>query len=575
MHEQRNLILAIVISMVVLFGFQYFFAPPPPEPETQTQTAEQAPGAEAPPVPGTPGTAPTPDSAAAAAPETREAALADDPRLPINEGVADARMEGSIALTGGRFDDIVLTDYHVTIDPDSPNIVVLSPPGSPAPYYANFGWVAGSGVTAPLPGADTVWEADGTVLTPETPVTLTWDNGEGLIFKRRIEIDRNYMFTVSQTVENNTGAAVTLHPYGLISRTGTPETLGFYILHEGPIGVIDGSLTEHDYDDVREETFTQATRGGWVGITDKYWLAALVPDSNSEVTTRFTYSPSGPGKYQVDYTGGATTVAPGAAATTTNRLFSGAKEVTLLASYQKELGIEKFDLAVDFGHLWFLTKPIFYVLHYFHAVLGNFGLAILLLTVIFKAIFFPLANKSYVAMSKLKKLQPKMMALREQYGDDKQRMNQEVMALYKKEGANPVAGCLPIIVQIPVFFALYKVLFVTIEMRHAPFFGWIHDLSSPDPTSFANLFGLLPYTPPDFLMIGVWPLAMGLTMFLQQKLNPAPADPVQARVMMMLPLVFIFLFATFPAGLVIYWTWNNILSIAQQWVIMRRMGVQP
>ena len=336
-----------------------------------------------------------------------------------------------------------------------------------------------------------------------------------------------------------------------------------------------GTLEEIDYDDLREDgPIELPSQGGWLGITDKYWLASLVPDQESELVANFRhYIAEGQDRYQVDYLRPAMTVPPGETIEVTDRLFAGAKEVGLLDFYANEYGIPLFDRAVDFGWFYFLTKPIFHILHFFYQLLGNYGLAILLLTLLVKLLFYPLANKSYRAMSKMKKLQPEMMRLREQFGDDKMRMNQELMALYKKEQVNPMSGCLPIVVQIPVFFALYKVLFVSIEMRHAPFFGWIQDLSAPDPTSLFNLFGLVPWNPPAFLMIGIWPLLMGATMLLQTKLNPQPADPIQAKVMMLLPLMFIFLFATFPAGLVIYWTWNNVLSVAQQWVIMRRMGV--
>ncbi len=436
---------------------------------------------------------------------------------------------------------------------------------------------AGSPVdqSTPVPGQDAVWSADSTDLRPGHPVTLTWDNGEGLRFERKIEIDDAYMLTITQRVANDGTEPVSLFPYGLVSRWGTPKTLGYYILHEGPIGVLGGTLEEIDYDDLQEDGNVELpSQGGWMGFTDKYWLTALVPDQASELTGTFRDNVvDGQNRYQVDYLRTAMTVPAGGSIETTDRLFAGAKEVSQLDRYSEEYGIPLFDRAVDFGWFYFLTKPMFHVLHFLYKWTGNYGVAILLLTLLVKLLFFPLANKSYRSMSKMKKLQPEMMRLREQYGDDKMRMNQELMALYKKEKANPMSGCLPIVVQIPVFFSLYKVLFVSIEMRQAPFFGWIHDLSVRDPTTVFNLFGLIPFDPPSFLMIGVWPLLMGATMFLQQRLNPQPADPMQARVMMMLPAMFIFLFATFPAGLVIYWTWNNVLSITQQWTIMKRMGV--
>ena len=573
MQDQKNLVIAIVLSVVILLGFQMLFpgpSPPPPE-DTSAGTETFADGrADIPSVPafddGQPGVVAQTD-----APEN--APRDDNPRLPI--GAAEhGRVIGSVALVGGRIDDLTLADYRETVDPESPQIRLLAPPGTANPYFAEFGWAADEReAVGSTPGPQTEWSTTDSRLSPGSPITLTWDNGEGLHFSRKIAIDENFMFAVTQSVANRSNAPVTLHAYGRISRTDEPTTLGFYILHEGPLGVFNGTLKEVDYSDLRETpTIEQSTTGGWIGITDKFWLAALVPDQQKIANTRFHFSNrGGRDKFQVDYLLEPVVIPVGGSADVTNRLFAGAKEVALLDEYAEQLGIINFDLSVDFGWFFYLTKPLFYVLHSFYGWFGNFGLAILGLTVIIKLFFFPLANKSYTAMSKLKTLQPQMMELREIYSDDKQKLNAEVMALYKREKANPMAGCLPILVQIPVFFALYKVLFVSIEMRHAPFYGWISDLSAPDPTNLFNLFGLIPFTPPDFLAIGLWPLAMGLTMFLQQKLNPAPPDPMQARIMMMLPLIFVFLFATFPAGLVLYWTWNNVLSIAQQWLIMRRV----
>jgi YidC/Oxa1 family membrane protein insertase len=580
MSDQRNLIIAIALSVAVIFAFQFFYEMPrmrDAQERQATQQAEQA--ARGQPAGGgsqvAPGEVPgvaVPGAAPAGTALTRADALAQSPRVPIDNGA----LHGSISLKGGRIDDITLARYRETVDPNSPEITLLSPPGAPNPYFAEYGWVAGEqGV--PMPGAETLWQAEGGggQLTPSEPVTLRWDNGQGLSFAKRIELDQDYMFTVRRTVANGGDRPVTLYPYGLISRWGTPPTLGYFILHEGPIGVLDSRLEEWNYSEVADEGKTEfKSTGGWLGITDKYWLASLVPQQDLALRAGFRHQVEGD-RYQTDYRGDAMTLAPGQTAEVTDRLFAGAKVVTLLDRYRDRYGIPLFDRAVDFGWFYFLTKPIFYVLHWIHGLVLNYGVAILILTLLVKALFFPLADKSYRAMAQMKKLQPAMMEMRERYGDDKVKMNQELMALYKKEKVNPVSGCLPIIIQIPVFFALYKVLFVTIEMRHAPFFGWIQDLSAPDPTSVFNLFGLLPFTPPLFLMIGVWPLIMGLTMWLQTKLNPAPTDPIQAKVMQLLPLMFIFLFATFPAGLVIYWSWNNILSIGQQWAIMRRMGVKP
>jgi len=575
MPEQRNLILAIVLSVTIILAFQYFYELPRIEEAQerqarQSQTTSETVQPTRPPgeavAPTAPGAEPAPPAA------SRENVLGAVERLAFDNG----RIRGSVALEGGRIDDLVLSDYRIDITPGSGDVKFLNPPGAPRTYFAEFGWVpAEPGVG--VPGRDAVWQADAAELRPEQPVTLSWDSGEGLRFERTLEVDRDYLFTVTQRVENTGDEPVTLYPYGLISRWGTPPTLGFFILHEGPIGVLgappeaDYTLHEIDYDDLQSDGAIELeSRGGWLGITDKYWLAALLPDQERPVTGVFRHLyAEGDDRYQVDYLHGAVTVPPGETAEVTDQLFAGAKEVNVLDRYEANHGVPLFDRAVDFGWFYFLTKPIFHVLHYFYTLFGNYGVAILILTLIIKLLFFPLANKSYRAMAKMKKLQPEMMRLREQYGDDKARMNQELMALYKKEKVNPMAGCLPIVIQIPVFFALYKVLFVSIEMRHAPFFGWIQDLSAPDPTSLFNLFGLLPYDVPGVLTIGVWPLLMGATMVLQFKLNPQPADPMQARIMMLLPLFFIFLFAAFPAGLVIYWTWNNILSIGQQWAIMR------
>lgn len=585
MVDNRNMILAIVLSVLILLGFNLWSA----QNEAPQQTAQQgepaAPNGIAAPgvapgqtpvslLPGGAVSAPAAGQVATAVAPSRTEVIAETPRARISS----ERLHGSISLTGGRIDDLTLIDYREELAPDSPEIVLLKPHGMADSYFAEFGWVAGGKFAVPT--GDTVWTADKTMLESGSPVTLTWDNGQGLKFVRTMALDENYMFTVTQQVENNGTEPVTLFPYGLVSRGQTPDVTRFYILHEGLLGVFNETLEEVDYDDLQDKGVIEETStGGWIGITDKYWLTALVPDQTAEVKSRFTHHrENGQDRYQVDYLGGGLTIEPGASATAENRFFAGAKEVSLLDSYVDDLGIDRFDLAIDFGWFYFLTKPIFYLLVKLHHFVGNFGVAILLLTVVIKILFFPLANKSYRAMSKMKKLQPEMQKLRESFGDDRQRMNQEMMALYKREKANPASGCLPMVIQIPVFFALYKVLFVTIEMRHAPFFGWIHDLSAQDPTSVFNLFGLIPWDPsiivPDPLNIGVWPLIMGLSMFLQQRLNPQPADPVQAKIFMFLPLVFTFLLANFPAGLVIYWAWNNSLSILQQWVIMKRAGVR-
>jgi YidC/Oxa1 family membrane protein insertase len=584
--DNRNLILAVVLSLAILIGFQYL-------PQQQRLTEQQA--MQPPAQTSEPAEVPRPGEVDAPIPPRgeagsgaevsaamgRAAALDESPRVAIESPT----LSGTIALKGARIDDLILTRYRETVDEDSPEIELLSPLGTARPYFANFGWSSGDR-TLELPNGETLWQADGEALTSDTPVTLSWTNSQGVRFEQVFALDEGYMFTLTQRVFNEGSATIALSPFGLVSRTGHPEILGFYILHEGLLGVFDETLQEIDYDELEDKgIIQQETTGGWLGITDKYWLVALVPDQRQTVNTRFVYSPrSNPGKYQTDFLYEGVSIPPGQSLETTSRLFAGAKEVSQLDDYQERLGIARFDRAVDFGWFYFLTKPFFYLLHaiagYFRAmgIAADFGLSILVVTVIIKLLFFPLANKSYRAMAKMKKLQPEMVRLKERFGDDRQRLNQEMMALYKKEGANPMSGCLPIVIQIPVFFALYKVLFVTLEMRHAPFFGWIHDLSASDPTSILNGFGLLPWEIGDIgllgiLNIGVWPILMGMTMVLQHRLNPQPADPVQAKVFLMMPIVFTFLLAQFPAGLVIYWTWNNLLSIVQQMVIMKRAGV--
>ena len=595
-EENRNLIVAIVLSVAVLIGWQYFFAAPEAERQRRaleqqqsTQVDPNAPNLTTPsqaggpstPVPGT-----VPSVPAAPAVETREAALARSPRVAIDTPA----IAGSINLRGGRIDDVALKHYRETVDPRSPNIVLFSPSGSPNPYYADFGWVGTQ--AGPLPGADTVWTADRTTLTPSTPVTLTWDNGQGLVFRRTISVDEKSMFTVKNAVENRGAEAVTLHSYGLVSRHGRPTTLGYYVLHEGMIGVLgDQGLQEYTYTNLDKEgplagqntvgKLWDNVTGGFLGITDKYWAAAVIPDQAQSYQGSFTSRQDANGRvYQANMLGGAQTLQPGSTTEVTQRLFAGAKEVAVVDQYASGLNIKNFDLLIDWGWFYFITKPLFKVLDFFYRLFGNFGVAILLVTVILKLVFFPLANKSYASMAKMKAVQPEMAAIRDRYADDKMKQQQALMELYRKEKINPVAGCWPVLIQIPVFFALYKVLFVTIEMRHAPFFGWIRDLAAPDPTSIFNLFGLLPYDPGavpvlgPFLILGVWPILMGITMWLQMKMNPEPPDPVQKQVFAWMPVIFTFMLGSFPAGLVIYWAWNNLLSVAQQAFIMKRNGVK-
>ncbi len=563
--DQKRLFLAIAISIAILLGFQLLLPKPPP----RVQQATQSTPTELAPRPtgdvAAPGTQPTP------VPPPR-----DVPRLKISA----PRVQGSINLLGARLDDLVLRDYREQVDPDSPLVRLLEPRADPQPYYVQFGWTADS-PDAKVPGLDALWTASAPELTVATPVTLSWDNGAGQVFEIVLSVDADYLFTAEQRVRNTGAAAISVHPWSRIRRDYTPTTAGYYILHEGLLGVLGGRLQEQTYDKVKSESnktrgpsLDATTTGGWAGITDKYWLTALIPDQAVPVIASFRHLTENGDRYQMDFVSkDPLAVGPGATVSSTTRLFAGAKVVQLLDRYEGELGIPNFDKAIDFGWFYFLTKPIFYALDWLYRQTGNFGVAILIFTVFAKALFFPLANKSYKSMSKMKLLGPKMQEIRERLKDDPAKMQGEIMGLYKSEKVNPASGCLPMLVQIPVFFSLYKVIFVTIEMRHAPFFGWIHDLSAVDPTNVFNLFGLLPFDPAVYshlLHMGAWPLIMGVTMFLQQKLNPPPPDPVQAKLFQYMPIIFTFMLASFPAGLVIYWSWNNLLTIAQQWMIMRQ-----
>ncbi|VFU10387.1 Membrane protein insertase YidC [Methylocella tundrae] len=585
--DSRNLYLAIGLSCLVIVGWSYFFAPKPDRArqfaQQQAQTAPGAAPSSSPSAAGAPQDAVSRDLSAldAAAPQTRAEALADSPRVKIETPA----IFGSLALKGARIDDVALKAYRETVDPDSPNIVLLSPPGAPDAYYAEAGFLSDAGAALALPRADTLWRADRDTLTPQTPVTLSYDNGEGLVFHRQIAVDERYMFTIRDSVENKSDKPVTLAPYALVARHGLPKTVNYSVLHEGFVGVIgDGGVEEIKYDKIEKEDHAAKTLsgvGGWLGFTDKYWAAAVIPDQKETIEARFSAGLTGPIKsYRADFVGPAQVISPGASSEATSRLFAGAKEVHTLDAYQADLGIKKFELLIDWGWFYFITRPMFQLLHFLYTLTGNFGVAILIATVIVKGLFFPLASKSYLSMAKMKAVAPQIAAIRDKYPEDKMKQQQETMALYKREKINPVSGCLPMLIQIPVFFALYKVLFVTIEMRHAPFFGWIKDLSAPDPTNIFNLFGLLPFDPTQipmighFLALGVWPLIMGVTMFVQMKANPEPADPTQKQIFTWMPVIFTFTLGGFPSGLVIYWAWNNTLSVAQQTLIMKRAGVK-
>jgi len=575
--DTKRLMLAISLSLVIMVGFEFlqakFFPHPAPTPaNVAAQPVAMANSPEAAQAAGAPGSA-------AAAPAVA------GPRLAIDT----PSITGSMALTGAVLDDVRLKDYHVTRDPSSPLVQILGRRDGDKPFYAQFGWTDG-GTNTKVPDDSTVWKASAATLTPDAPVTLSWDNGAGVTFEEIVSIDDHFMLSVQQKVVNKSGAAIKVFPWGRVARDYQPVEQTSYILFDGPLGVINGTLHQVSYKSTRNDgghaadgaAYSETTTGGWLGITDKYWLTALVPDQSMNLLGAVRYLPAAGGDghaYQTDFiTTSPLTVAPGATGADEMHLFSGAKIVGLLDAYSKEYGIPNFYKAIDFGHLYFITKPIFFALDWLNKQIGNFGIAILVFTVGVKLLFFPLANYSYRSMGKMKLVQPKIAAIRERLKDDATKQQQEIMALYKAEKINPASGCLPMLVQIPVFFALYKVIYITIEMRQAPFYGWIHDLSAPDPTNIFNAFGLIPFDPTvisPFLAVGALPIIMGFTMFLQQRLNPAPPDPVQARMFQFMPIMFTFMLARFPAGLVLYWTWNNLLTVGQQWLIMRRAGAAP
>ncbi len=570
-YDNKNFILAIVLSMLIIFGWQYFYAVPLSEKQAaQQQTTEQSTTT----TPGITAGGQIPGTAQPTA-ISRDVALKATPRVKIET----PSLSGSINLQGAQIDDLHLTKYRETISPGSPTITFLSPAGTPGALFAEQGFIPATGTVAKLPDPKTLWSApDGAVLRPGQPVTLTWDNGEGLVFTRTISIDDEYVFAINQTVQNNSASAVALIPYARIQRQDTPAIAGWWVFFEGMLGVFNESLNEVDYSDVLETPplKVDSANGGWIGFTDKYWAAALIPDQQKPLSATFLHQKQGNRDvYQTDYLAKeALTIPPGTAASYQDHFFAGAKVVKTVTAIGAKHGIDRFDLMIDWGWFYFLTKPMFYLLQWLKDLVGNFGLAILLATVLVKFAVFPLANKSYASMSKMKKLQPEMVKLKEQFPDDRVKQQQAMMELYKREKVSPLSGCLPVVVQIPIFFALYKVILTSIELRHAPFFGWIHDLSAPDPTSLFNLFGLLPYSVPDFLLIGVWPLLMGITMWVQMRLNPTPPDPIQASLFNWMPVIFTFMLGTFPVGLVIYWAWSNLLSILQQSIIMKRHGVE-
>jgi len=584
MTDNRNIIIAIVLSMAVLFGWQYFVAGPQPErAQRQAEIAQQQAASEAAlATPETQAADGVPVAGGVASFPDRASAIAASERVAIDTD----SLEGSLNLTGGRIDDLKLKQYRETVEPDSPIITLLTPAGAPNAYFAEQGWVPAAGVTVNVPEADTVWTLDGeaTTLTVETPVTLKYDNGEGLIFRRTFSVDEHFLFTVTQSVENQGSAPVSLFPYARVVRHGTPQVQNFFIQHEGPHGVLGANnLISKKYNELQSDQqlrFDNTT--GWLGFSDKYWATAVLAEPQASLNALFSWkNNAGFDDYQTSFV--ETTpvaVAAGATATHESFLFAGAKEYSVITAYEQEHGFDRLELLIDWGWLHFITKPMFYLLTWLYGLLGNFGLAVLAVTVIVKAIFFPLANRSYASMAAMRRVQPEMKSIQERFKDDRAAQQQAMMELYKKEKINPIAGCWPVLIQIPVFFALYTVIFISLEMRHAPFFGWIRDLAAPDPTNIFTLFGLIPWDPTvmplvgGFLHLGVWPLIMGVTMWVQMKLNPPPPDPTQAMIFNWMPIIFTFMLGGFPAGLVIYWAWNNTLSVIQQYVIMKRHGAE-
>ena len=580
--QNKNLILATALSFLVILVWFVLFPPPEPTPADPNAVISAEGQAVLPTASGETGVA---DASTAAAPAADPAA--DAPRIAIET----ERLKGSISLLGGRIDQLALKDYRISLDEGSPIVDLLAPTGSDNPYYALYGWAPGAGLAfEQVPGPNTVWNAASTAdLSVGAPILLTWDNGAGLLFTREISVDENFMFTVEQSVQNASAGTVSLAPYGILARHGEPQDLkNFFILHEGVVAMADGELAEIDYSDMPDfdinpnegarAEVTQVAEQGWIGFTDQYWMTTLIPAPGPfKATAKYDDRRD---IYQTEAVLPTQKLAPGGNIAVTTQLFAGAKEWETIRNYQAA-GAYRFIDSIDWGWFFFLTKPIFAVLHYLNALIGNMGWAIIGLTLLIKAILFPLAYKSNVSMAKMKALQPEMEKIKERAGDDKQKLQQEMMAMYKKEKVNPASGCLPILLQIPIFFSLYKVIFVTLELRHAPWIGWIKDLSAPDPSSILNLFGLLAFTPPEpgsilaIISLGILPILLGISMWIQQKLNPAPTDPTQAMIFAWMPWVFMFMLGTFASGLVIYWIANNTITFTQQYIIMRSQGVKP
>ena len=557
--EGKNLILAISLSALVLIMWSIFFAPPPPTIDKEQNKIEKT-------QKENDISSPSLETTKKIKAVSRVESLKTTKRIPVeNDSIS-----GSISLTGGIIDDIIFKNYNQNLNSEK-KVILLSPNVSDEGYYIETGW-ASTYKDVDLPNSKTEWSIVGnSKLTPNNPVTLKWTNNKQITFLKTIELDENFLFKINQQIKNNGNNNYDFYPYAQIVRNNKPKVLGYYILHEGFIGVFDEELKEEDYKDIEEKKFTANSSSGWLGITDKYWITAIVPEKNKNFKSEFIYDKN----YRANFIQTEPIQSsPNQTISSEIRVFTAAKEVTVIDSYAKNQNIEKFDLTIDWGWFYFFTKPLFFIADYFFKLTGNFGIAIILITACIRLIFFPLANYSFKSMAKMKVLQPEMVRLKELHKDDKVKLQQEMMALYKREKVNPISGCLPVMIQIPFFFAIYKMLFVTIEMRQQPFFGWIQDLSARDPTSVFNLFGLIPWDPPTFLMIGAWPIMMGITMYIQQKLNPTPPDPIQAKIFMFFPLFLTIVLAPFPSGLVVYWTINNILTMAQQWVIIRRTKVK-
>ena len=556
--DSKNVIMAIVLSTVVLIFWATFFETPVVEQQTTEKQITKTESISTPSI----------EEIESSKKISRNEAINKVDRIKLENN----NIKGSISLEGGIIDDVVFKNYKESLKSDE-EVIFLNPKSSKVGYYIETGWASSGNEKLKLPLDNSIWKIKGNnLLTPGNPITLEWNNNEGLIFIKKIELDEEFFFRISQSIKNNSNKSFQFFPYAQITRNYKPEVTPIYILHEGFLGVFDEELKEMDYEDVHDEKFTINSSKGWLGITDKYWLTAIVPEKGKNFKSEFTSKNE---KYRANFIIKEPAILnPNDKVTNEINVFVAAKEVAVIDSYVERLGIEKFDLAIDWGWFYFFTKPLFFVIDYFFRITGNFGLAIVIITALVRLIFFPLANYSFRSMAKMKVLQPEMIRLKELHKDDKAKLQQETMALYKREKVNPISGCLPVLIQIPFFFAIYKMLYVTLEMRHQPFFGWIEDLSARDPTSIFNLFGLIPWDPPTFLMIGAWPILMGLSMYLQQKLNPTPPDPIQAKIFMFFPLFLTIILAPFPSGLVVYWTVNNILTITQQWVIMRRIKVK-